>query len=130
MALGVRRIVRPALGGILLALTFGTFASAPGEMLDFLWSADSHVHTNWLAIWPLLNVSAALVAGLGAFHLRNRALLGVAIAAALLHVAHFYFLLGTTLLMKSAIMLVIGALLLGLGLLLRNGRVPQAESVT
>jgi hypothetical protein len=125
MAQGARRIVRPALGGMLLALTCGTFASMPLELLDSLWSADSRVHTNWLAIWPLLNVSAALVAALGAFHLRNRALLGVAIAAALLHVGHFYFLLGTTLLMKSAIMLVIGAVLLGLGILLRNG-----ESVT
>jgi hypothetical protein len=130
MAHGARRIVRPALGGMLLALTFGTFASAPLEMLDVLWSSDSRVHTNWLAIWPLLNVAAALLAGLGAFHLRNRALLGVAIAAALLHVAHFYFLLGTTLLVKSAIMLMIGALLLGLGVLLRNGRVPQEEPVT
>jgi uncharacterized membrane protein len=130
MAHGGRRIMRPALGGMLLALTFGTFASAPLEMLDFLWSTDSRLHTNWLAIWPLLNVTAALIAALGAFQLRNRALLGVAIAAALLHVVNFYFLLGTTLLMKSAIMLVIGALLLGLGVVLRNGRVPQGESIT
>jgi hypothetical protein len=130
MAHGARRIVRPALGGMLLALTFGTFASVPREMLDFLWSEDSHVQSDWLAIWPLLNVAAALVAGLGAFHLRNRALMGVALAAALLHVGHFYFRLGTPLLIKSAIMLTIGALLLGLGILLRNGRLRQAESVT
>jgi hypothetical protein len=130
MAHGGRRIVRPALDGMLLALTFGTFASAPLEMLDFLWSSESRVRTNWLALWPVLNVAAALVAALGAFHLRNKALVGVAIVAALLHVANFYFLLGTTLLVKSAIMLVIGGLLLGSGVLLRNGRIPQGASIT
>jgi uncharacterized membrane protein len=39
-------------------------------------------------------------------------MIGVSIAGALLHVAQFYYLLGTTLLVKSAIMLGVGAVAL------------------
>jgi hypothetical protein len=120
MASKARRIVRPALSGMLLALTLGTLASVPFDVLEFLWRSDEAPRTNWLVLWPLLNVAAALVAGFGAFRLRNTALLGVAIAAAMLHVVQFYYLLGTTLVVKSAIMLVIGAALLGAGALLRH----------
>jgi hypothetical protein len=126
MAGKARRIVRPALGGMLLALTFGTLASVPLDMLDLLWASDPRAHTNWLVLWPLLNIAAALAAGLGAFRLRSAPLLGVAITAALLHVMQFYYLLGTTLVVKSAIMLVVGALLLGSGALLRR-RGPERE---
>jgi uncharacterized membrane protein len=71
-------------------------------------------------MWPLLDVFAALVAALLAFRVRSNALVGTAIAAALIHVLQFYFLLGTTLLTKSLIMLGVGALLLGGGLVLRR----------
>ena len=120
MASKARRIVRPALSGVLLALTFGTLASVPLEVLDSLWSPNSKTQTNWLVLWPLLNVAVAFIAGVGAFRLRNMGLLGIAIAAALLHVVQFYYLLGTTLLVKSAIMLIVGALLLAGGVLLRR----------
>lgn len=120
MARDERRIVRPALGGLLLALTFGTFASVPFDAFELFWSSNPEPRTNWLVLWPLLNVTAALVAGSAAFSLRSRALLGVAIAAALLHVVQFYYLLGTTLVTKSVIMLIVGALLLGGGILLRQ----------
>lgn len=111
------RFVRPAISGMLLALTFGTFASEPLDAFGWL-RPSSPASEDWLVLWPLLNAAMALVAGYGAFHLRNRALLGVAIAAALLHVGQFYFLLGTSLVVKSVIMVVVGMLLLGWGLFL------------
>jgi hypothetical protein len=129
MASKARQIVRPALSGMLLALTFGTLASVPLEMIAPLWNSESGAQSNWLVLWPLLNVAAALVAGFGAFSLRNMALLGTAIAGALVHVVQFYYVLGTTLLLKSAIMLVMGALLLGAGTLLRR-RSEQPEVAT
>jgi hypothetical protein len=114
------RLVRPALGGLLLALTFGTLVSVPLDAFDSLWVANGRPHTNWLALWPLFDIMAALLAGLGAFRLRSMPLLGVAIAAALLHMMQFYYLLGTTLVIKSVIMLLVGGLLLGSGILLKR----------
>jgi hypothetical protein len=127
MARPEARIVRPALSGLLLALTFGTFASEPLHALTWLFSSGP-APESWLVLWPLLNAAAALFAGFGAFHLRNKALLGVALAAALLHVGQFYFLLGTTLVVKSIIMGAIGVLLLGWGLLLNRRSVSQREA--
>lgn len=115
MAGKARQLLRPALGGMLLALTFGTLASAPLDSFESLWGANSEPYTNWLALWPLLDVAAALLAGFCAFRLRSTALLGVATGAALLHVLHFYYLLGTTLVTKSVIMLIVGAVLLAWG---------------
>lgn len=107
---GLRHIARPALGGTLLALTFGTFVSEPFALTTFL--GPNERPTNWLALWPLLGVATALFAAFCAYRLRNHALLGCAIAGALLHVVHFYLVLGTTLLIKSAIMIAVGAILL------------------
>jgi len=121
------RIVRPALSGMLLALTFGTFASEPLDA--FGWMLTSRPPgQRWRVLWPLLHAAAALLAGFGAFRLRNKALMGIAIAAALLHVGQFYFLLGTSLVMKSVIMAVVGMILLGGGLLLgHRGSTAQSE---
>jgi hypothetical protein len=110
-------IVRPALSGMLLALTFGTFASEPIAAL--MWDTQASTQ-NWLVLWPLLNAATALFAGFCAFRLRNRAIVGTAIVASVLHLGQFYFLLGTTLVMKSIIMVTVGALLLGAGLILRR----------
>lgn len=126
MAGKARQLVRPALGGMLLALTFGTLASAPLDTFETLWGSNAKPHTNWLALWPLLDVAAALLAAFCAFRLRSTALLGLAIGAALLHVVHFYYLLGTTLVMKSVIMLILGALLLAWGTL-RNRSAGRSE---
>ena len=52
--------------------------------------------------------------------MRNGGLLGFAILAALLHLARFYYLYGTSLLWKSAIMLVAGAVLLLAGIAMRK----------
>jgi len=122
MAAGRARLLRPILSGLLLALTYGTLGSQPLQSLLF-WEPEGPARTNWLALWPLLSVGAALLALAIAHALRSRALKGAAIAAALLHVFHFYMLVGTTLLTKSAIMAVVGLLLLASAALLeRHGR--------
>ncbi len=129
MASKARRIVRPALGGLLLALAFGTLASQPLDTFVF-WSSTARPQTHWLVLWPLLNIAAAMVAGLAAFYLRNTALVGVAIAAALAHVMQFYYLLGATLLTKSCIMLAVGAVLLACGVLLNRQRSSRPEAAS
>lgn len=107
MARSLRRIARPALSGLLLSLCVATWMSEPLASLQF-WGGEGQAQSNWLVLWPLLGAATALFAALYAFRLRNRAIIGVAIAGALLHVAQFYYLLGTTLLIKSAIMISVG----------------------
>jgi hypothetical protein len=111
MAAGTRRIARPALTGLMLALSVGTWASEPFAVLP-RWTPPGEVLVNWLALWPLLGVAAALFAGVCAFRLRHRAMIGVAIAGALLYVVQFYYLLGVSLVVKSYIMLAVGVGLL------------------
>jgi hypothetical protein len=109
VARGLQGLLRPALTGLLLALAFGTLASQPLDALAF-WEPDAP-RTDWLVLWPLLSIAAAVLALACAHRLRSRALVGASIAGALLHVVHFYMLLGTTLLTKAAIMGVLGAIL-------------------
>jgi uncharacterized membrane protein len=80
---------------------------------------------DWLAVFPLLSIGLALFSAYGAFRIRNSGLLGFAVFAALLHLARFYYLYGTTLMWKSVIMLAVGAALLLAGFALRN-REPDA----
>ena len=54
--------------------------------------------------------------------------MGLAIAAALLHLSRFYYLFGTSLMWKSAIMLGLGALMVVAGYLLRRGIPAGSES--
>jgi len=113
MTTGARRMARPALTGLLLGLSLGTWTSEPSAALAF-WMSTGQSSTNWLVLWPLLGVAAALFAAVCAFRLRHDAMLGVAIGGALLHLVHFYYMLGVTLVMKSYIMFVVGTgLLLG-----------------
>lgn len=119
MAGPARKILRPALTGLLVALALGTFASEPIAAFD-VWTPPGEPRTNWLVLWPLLAVGTSMFAGYCALRLRNNALVGVAIAGALLHVVQFYFLLGTTLLVKSVIMLIVGGLLVAAGNALRR----------
>jgi hypothetical protein len=111
MATDARRVARPALTGLLLALALGTWTSEPFAALPFR-PDPGEVPVNWLTLWPLLGVAAALFAAVCAFRLRHRALVGVAIAGALLHTVHFYHLLGIGLVAKSILMLVLGGVLL------------------
>jgi hypothetical protein len=107
MAGQLRSVARPALTGLLIALSVATWCSEPFGSLQF-WDRLEARQTNWLVLWPLLSTITALSAAVYALRLRNRALIGTAIAGALLHVVQFYFLLGTTLLTKSALMVLVG----------------------
>lgn len=118
MVVAARRLVRPALGGLLAALAIGTWASEPFAGLPFLARGDDFA--SWLALWPLLGTVMALYAAGCAFRLRERPLLGLAVAGALLHATQFYYVLGTTLVVKSVIMLAAGGVCLGVARVLRG----------
>lgn len=121
MASDLRQYARPGLTGVLLGLAVGGFALDPfgwlvprGETLG--------AALGWRALVPLLSIGLALCAAYGAFRVRSRGLLGLAVVAAIAHLARFYYLYGTTLLVKSLIMACVGAALLALGLWLRETR--------
>lgn len=126
MAQDIRAAIRPGLSGLLVALSLGTWCSEPLGSLSF-WDPTGE-RQNWLALWPLLAIAAAMFATLSAYRLRNRALVGVGITGALLHVVQFYMVLGTSLLIKSSIMIAIGVLLLALTRANRHGTVTGASS--
>lgn len=111
MATARRHTARPALTGLLVALSFGTFTAEPFAALPFA-GPPGPVPTSGLAVWPVLGVAAALFAAVCAFRLRHRALVGTAIAGALLHAVHFYYLLGLSLVVKAYLMAAIGVGLL------------------
>jgi len=128
MASGLRRFARPTLTGVLLGLSIGAIVAEPFTMVILgtgLWGRGM----DWLAIFPLLSIALALFAAYGAFRVRSNGLLGFAVVAALLHLARFYYLYGTTLMWKSVIMLCVGAALLFAGMALRN-RVTDAGGST
>ena len=109
MAAGRQEIVRPAIVGLILGLALTTLFSQPFE--SFPWR---DVETQGgLSIWPLLSAAAALAALAGAFALGHRGLAAVCIVAALLHISHFYYALGASLLLKSLTMIALGVVLLG-----------------
>src|SRR5690606_24827142 len=62
MATDTRRLVRPALTGMIAALALATWVSEPFSALP-MWLPEG-VPTNWLAIWPLLAVGLALYAAI------------------------------------------------------------------
>jgi hypothetical protein len=126
MAGGLPRLLRPLLTGMLLCLALATIVSAPTESFDF-WRWNVGVRANWLLAWPLLSLLCALFAAFCAFRIRHNALLGAAIAGALLHMLNFYFILGATLLTKSVVMLAMGAALLAGSVILnrRSGGAPR-----
>ncbi len=100
---------RALLTGVLASLSIAAWLTEPFASLAF---AGVPHGSKWFALWPLLGALMALFAALCAFRIRSRALMGLAIAGALLHIAHFYYLLGTTLLIKSCLMILVGAALL------------------
>ena len=110
IARGWAPVLRPALTGLVVGVAFATLISYPLE--SFRWWGNALARTDWLALWPLLSAGAALAAGAVAFALGSRALIGACIVAVLLHVSHFYYALGTSLLLKSLLMVVMGAALL------------------
>ena len=123
MATRARAIVRPALVGFLIGLSLAQWASQPLATLRF-WAETG---TSWLALWPLLAAAAGLYAVISAFRLRDRALIGVAALGALLHVMQFYYVLGVSLLVKSVLMLAVGAALIAAARLLVRRPMSDAE---
>jgi hypothetical protein len=110
VAAGRQDLMRPIAVGLIAALAVGTLVSYPLDA--FAWGTPGHGRGGWLALWPLLSALTALGALAGAFALGNRGLIGVCVVAALLHASHFYYAMGTTLLVKSLTMIVLGAALL------------------
>jgi hypothetical protein len=105
-------IARPVAAGLVASLALATLLSEPIEAIAFL--AMPGLAHGGIAWFPFLSSIAALGALAAAFALGSRGLMALSIAAALLHLAHFYYAMGTTLLVKSAIMIAIGwALLAG-----------------
>ena len=110
MARGWQPVLRPITNGLILGLAFATLASQPVE--SFRWfGRGNDLRMGSLALWPLLSSMGAIAAVAAAFALRQRTLMAVCVIAALLHVAHFYYALGTSLLVKSTLMLVMGGAL-------------------
>jgi uncharacterized membrane protein len=109
MARGWQPVVRPILNGAIVGLAFATVASQPFE--SFRWLGDD-AYADGLSMWPLLSAAGAMGAMAAAFALRSRALIGACAVAVLLHVSHFYYELGASLLIKSLIMLAMGAVML------------------
>ena len=113
MAAGRENVMRPVTHGVIAALSIAPLATHPatfwmslglGATRDF--TDGSHGVT---ALWPLLAVFLAMLALALAFAIRARALMGLAILFGLLEVSSFYYVLGTTLLVKSIIMVLLGA---------------------
>jgi hypothetical protein len=119
MAHGVRAFARPALAGLLVSLSLASIITEP--LSSVVLGIDEHdVALTWYALFPLLSIALALFAAWCAFRVRSPGLLGLAIVASLAHLSRFYYLFGATLLVKSVIMLAIGAALLGIAILLRT----------
>lgn len=118
LATNLRRFARPALSGAIGALTLATWLSEPFGNMPLL--SSNFDAPNWLALWPLLGTGTALYAAACAFRLRSRSLLGLAIAGGLLHAMQFYYVLGTTLVVKSAVMVGVGTVLLAAAWTLRR----------
>jgi len=110
IARGWAPLLRPALTGLTVGIALATLVSYPLE--SFRWWGNAPVRTDWLALWPLLSAGAALAALAAAFAVGDRALMGACIGAVLLHASHFYYALGTSLLLKSLLMLLMGAAML------------------
>jgi hypothetical protein len=107
MAAGRQALARPIAAGLIVGLAFATLISHPFEAFSLFREAARPV--GWLALWPMLSALASLAALAAAFALGNRGLMGLAVLAALMHMAHFYYAIGASLLVKSVLMLAMGA---------------------
>jgi hypothetical protein len=108
---------RPALTGLLLGIALGGICAEPQSLL-FVDAQGVGLEFSWWTLVPLLSIALAMFAAHVAFSLRNAGLLGTCVVATLVHLGRFYYLYGTTLKMKSLIMLVMGLVLLGAGRML------------
>jgi hypothetical protein len=120
MARGWQAIVRPVLSGLIISLSFATLLSHPFEL--FNWNMRHITDHGWLALWPLLSALAAIGGLVAAYALKSRMLMGASIIGALLHLSHFYYALGTSLLIKSLVMLAMGMVFLAVAYLLHTSK--------
>jgi hypothetical protein len=116
MSEGREEILRPVTYGVIASLSIAPLATHPAALwmsLGFGPTRDltdaAHGST---ALWPLLAMFLVVLGMALAFAIRNRALLGLAILFGLLEISAFYYVLGTTLLLKSIVMVALGAALL------------------
>ncbi len=127
MTRGRQALVRPALSGLIVGLAFATMLSHPFELFDM--RRQHFEDTGFLALWPILSAILAAAAIAAGFALRSRALMGIAFAGALVHVSHFYYALGTSLLSKSLLMIIMGGVCIAAAIALRRSVVsPEASS--
>ena len=115
---GRASLARPIVDGLIVGLAVATLASQPFE--SFRWFGDGGADAGNLALWPLLSALGALGALAAAFALRRPGLMVLCAVATPLHVAHFYYALGTSLLVKSLLMLAMGAAFLAAAYVLRS----------
>jgi uncharacterized membrane protein len=106
MAAGRQEIARPVANGLIFGLAFATLISQPFETFGVFGHSP---RVGWLALWPMLSALASLGALAAAFALGSRGLMGLCVLAALLHMSHFYYAVGASLLFKSVLMLAMGA---------------------
>jgi hypothetical protein len=126
MAGPLRAYLRPVVVGLLLALALGGVASEPFVVVLAGVEEMGYGLSAW-ALFPLLSIALAMYAAYCAFRLRSDGLAGFAVFAALLHLARFYYLYGTSLTWKALIMACVGVTLLGAGLLLKQRSSPVAS---
>ncbi|HEY3836177.1 MAG TPA: DUF4401 domain-containing protein [Bryobacteraceae bacterium] len=118
MSQGRDDLMRPVTSGVIASLSIAPLATHPAAFWMALGLGSSRDLTDGshgaTALWPLLAMFLVLLGMALAFTLRSRSLIGLAILFGLLEISGFYYILGTTLLVKSIIMAVLGiALLLG-----------------
>ncbi len=123
MARGRETMLRPVTNGLIAALAIAPVAMHPGMVwLALGFRSVAEFVPGWAALWPLLAALLALLPLALAFAVRSKALMGTAIVFGLIEVSWFYYVLGTTLLVKSVIMLLLGAGLLLTAMWFRRAR--------
>lgn len=126
VASGIRVFARPVLTGLLLGVAVGGVAAEPLHWL-FFGIQGMGMEFSWLSLFPLLSMGLALMTSYGGFRLRSYGLLGFGIIVALVHLGRFYYMYGSTLLVKSVIMLCAGVFLLALGVWLKRREFKEVE---
>jgi hypothetical protein len=117
MAAGRAEVARPVASGLVLGLAFATILSHPFDSFSLFGGAP---RVGWLALWPILSALASLGALAAAFALGKRGLMGLCVLASLIHVAHFYYAMGGSLLMKSVLMLAMGGMCIAVARVVRR----------
>jgi uncharacterized membrane protein len=116
MAEGHETLLRPVTYGALASLSIAPLITHPATFWMALGLGSAREFRDGspgvTALWPLLAMLLSILALALAFAIRNRPLMGLAIVFGMLEVSSFYYVLGTTLLTKSIIMIVLGVVLI------------------